>query len=277
MTTWRYVLHALTPLHVGTGEGAGLIDQPIQRDPATGHPLVPGSSTKGVLRDAARGRDVDVTAVFGPDTHNAHLHAGALRVSDARILLFPVRSDSGTFAWVTCPWVLARLLRELGPVPFAVPGAGLPKDTALRGGNSRIVLGGRSLDVDGVLPDAVVETLAAWVFPGDPWWTTALRERLVVLPDAEFTFFVEHATDVRAHIRIEADTGTVADGGLWYEESLPAETVLAGFLQAAPNGKATAEVVAQAVERFSGSRLQVGANASTGMGVCRFLAHRVSE
>jgi CRISPR-associated protein Cmr4 len=276
MTTWRYVLHALTPLHVGTGEGAGLIDQPIQRDPATGHPLVPGSSAKGVLRDAARGRDVDVTAVFGPDTRSAHLHAGALQVSDARILLFPVRSDSGTFAWVTCPWVLARLLRELGPASFAVPRPGLPKGTALREGRSPLVLGGRTLAVEGVLDDVVVVTLTRWVFPDDPWWATALRERLVVVSDAEFTFFVEHATDVRAHIRIEADTGTVADGGLWYEESLPAETILAGFLQAAPNGKATREVVARAVEGFSGGRLQVGANASTGMGVCRFLAHRVS-
>jgi CRISPR-associated protein Cmr4 len=233
---------------------------------------------KGVLRDAGRGHDLDVTAVFGPDTRSAKEHAGALRVSDARILLFPVRSDSGTFAWVTCPWVLARLFRELGLVGFQIPAPGtrVPKRTALREGAGPLVLGGRRLAVDGVLDDAVVDGIAGWVFPDEPWWANALQERMVVVPDAEFTFLVEHATDVRAHIRIDDATGTVADGGLWYEESLPAETVLAGFLQAAPTRQASGATVSSAVEAFSGGRLQVGANASTGMGLCRFLAHRVS-
>ncbi|MCI5166291.1 MAG: type III-B CRISPR module RAMP protein Cmr4, partial [Candidatus Electrothrix sp. GM3_4] len=40
----------------------------------------------------------------------------------------------------------------------------------------------------------------------------------------------ETATEVRARIRIEPGTRTVADGQLWYEENLPAETLLWGIV-----------------------------------------------
>ena len=44
-------VHALSPLHVGIGQGVGLIDLPIAREKATGLPILPGSSLKGALRD----------------------------------------------------------------------------------------------------------------------------------------------------------------------------------------------------------------------------------
>ena len=37
-------LHALSPLHAGTGQGIGAIDLPIAREKATGIPYLPGSS-----------------------------------------------------------------------------------------------------------------------------------------------------------------------------------------------------------------------------------------
>jgi CRISPR-associated protein Cmr4 len=49
-----YLLHALSPLHAGTGQAVDIVDLPIARMESTRIPLVPGSSIKGVLRDAAR-------------------------------------------------------------------------------------------------------------------------------------------------------------------------------------------------------------------------------
>ena len=46
-----YWIHALTPLHVGSGRGIGFIDLPIMREKATEYPFVPGSAVKGVLAD----------------------------------------------------------------------------------------------------------------------------------------------------------------------------------------------------------------------------------
>jgi len=47
-----YHLHALSPLHCGIGQAAGVVDLPIARSRATKLPIVPGSSLRGVLRQA---------------------------------------------------------------------------------------------------------------------------------------------------------------------------------------------------------------------------------
>ena len=54
MNTRIFHLHALSALHVGTGQSIGAIDLPIARSRATNLPLVPGSALKGVLRDEAK-------------------------------------------------------------------------------------------------------------------------------------------------------------------------------------------------------------------------------
>ena len=44
-------LQNLSALHVGTGQGVGIVDLPIARSKATNLPVVPGSGLKGILRD----------------------------------------------------------------------------------------------------------------------------------------------------------------------------------------------------------------------------------
>ncbi len=117
-------LHAQTSLHPGSGATVGAVDLPVQRERHTQWPVIPGSSLKGVLREACRrcvknppGDDPDadpwIEAMFGPSTREAAKHAGALAITDARILAFPVRSLRGVFAWVTAPGVVVRLNRDL--------------------------------------------------------------------------------------------------------------------------------------------------------------------
>src|SRR5581483_12151182 len=102
-----------TPLHAGTARGLGAVDLPIQRERTTDYPMIQGSSLKGRLRAEVTARLPErVQAIFGPPTGNASEHAGALSVGDARILLFPVRSLAGVFAWTTSVDVLARFQRD---------------------------------------------------------------------------------------------------------------------------------------------------------------------
>ena len=55
-----------------------------------------------------------INAVFGPDeTGKAGDHGGAIAFTDARILLFPVRSLVGVFAWVTSNHALKELQRYM--------------------------------------------------------------------------------------------------------------------------------------------------------------------
>src|SRR5882724_13055714 len=106
-----------TPLHAGSGTSLGVVDLPIQREKHTGFPMVQASGVKGAIR--AHARDVlgdaakdGINTVFGPDD-NASEYASALALTDARLLLFPVRSLAGVFAWTTCPTMLNRLRRVL--------------------------------------------------------------------------------------------------------------------------------------------------------------------
>ncbi len=122
--TKLYWLHALTPLHVGTGVGVGFIDLPIQREKATGWPIVPGSAVKGVLADhfgaspEARKKNDEtgrhLRAAFGiaDSEQEAGSNSGSLVFTDARLVCLPVRSLYGTFAWVSCPLALSRLSRD---------------------------------------------------------------------------------------------------------------------------------------------------------------------
>ena len=126
MLTQPYFLHALSPLHVGTGQSVEAIDLPIARMRSTGIPFVPGSSVKGVIRWERKEQLLqdEWTAVFGPDKQNAEEHAGAVVFGDARLLALPVRSLKGVFAWVTSPLLLVLAKRDLdgvSGVPTNVP------------------------------------------------------------------------------------------------------------------------------------------------------------
>src|SRR5579864_5764877 len=94
-------VHALSPLHAGTGQGVGVIDLPIAREKATGLPFLPGSSLKGALR--ARCDSKECVLVFGTATSEIDQddnQPGLAQFSDQRLLLLPIRSLMGTFAWV---------------------------------------------------------------------------------------------------------------------------------------------------------------------------------
>src|SRR5262249_35251405 len=55
---------------------------------------------------------LELDVVFGPPTAGSGKFAGALSITDARLLAFPVRSLKGVFAWASCPAVLERLQRD---------------------------------------------------------------------------------------------------------------------------------------------------------------------
>jgi CRISPR/Cas system CSM-associated protein Csm3 (group 7 of RAMP superfamily) len=73
-------------LHVGTGQGDGLIDRAIRRT-ADGQPYVPASALKGALRQTAQRlvRHLDAAASFGgmePEQHIGYRHRGDTVVSE---------------------------------------------------------------------------------------------------------------------------------------------------------------------------------------------------
>ncbi len=291
-------LHAQTSLHPGSGTALGAVDLPIQRERHTHWPLIPGTAIKGILRDrcreaaaherhggdrkAANENDKDLVAAFGPGkVDESSSHAGALAVTDARILAFPVRSLKGVFAWVTCPAVLERMHRDLilagQETPPALPQNLAPEqalcasDSPLRVEEKRLVLEEFEFQVVG---DAA--SLGEWLAQravGDDFTRARLGTHLAVLHDDDFGHFVRHATEVSARIGLDYQTKTVKEGALFYQEFLPPETLFYSLLLAhrsrSEDGPRTAEQVLAYVGRHvHGAVLQVGGDETTGKGLC---------
>lgn len=239
-----YWLHALSPTHVGTGRGVGYIDLPIDRDGVTGWPVIRASALKGVWRDWAVQQELpNIDVAFGraSDTEMQNANSGALIPTDARLVCLPVRSFHGTFAWATSPLCLQMLRRmlELAGERDGLPAAplGLAENKAHHAVETALVEGDQVFleDLDFTAQkcataDAWAGKIASGVFPGDSPWMEQFKKRFVVLPDMAFNFLCETGTEVHTRVRIDDETRTVADGALWTEEALPAETILAGIV-----------------------------------------------
>src|SRR4051812_33995854 len=107
-----FLLHAITSVHAGSGSEIGLVDLPIQREKHTGFPKIESSSLKGAIRYTLEHRlqseeeRKHFELVFGSSANQRgdnESQSSAIAFSDARVLLFPVKSMRGIFAWVTCP------------------------------------------------------------------------------------------------------------------------------------------------------------------------------
>ena len=275
MKTHPFLLHALSPLHAGTGHAADVIDLPTARYKATGIPFVPGSSIKGVLRDARRGVDPEKTeAVFGPSDDPA-AHAGAVVVGDARLLALPVRSFRGTFAWTTSPLLLTLAKRDLEEASLPIPD--IPGRGAQVASGSSVLHKDKLYLEDLDLPAAESNEATAWAqrlapfaSPGDDIFT----RRFAIVDDDTMAFLWETATQVDARVRLDGTTRTVAPGALWLEESLPPESLLIGVLAADRSRRRGVNMTPEDVRDFalpSEEVHQLGGKATTGRGRCRII------
>jgi CRISPR-associated protein Cmr4 len=295
-----YWLHVLSPTHAGIGRGVGYIDLPIDRDRVTGWPIIRGSGFKGVWADhhratkEARQANSDegrlLRAAFGSAGDDNNSNAGALIPTDAKLVCLPVRSFRGTFAWCSSSLALQMLRRtlelagvkDLSQAPndladdLAHHSVDKEKKTALKEGEHIFL---EDLDFEArECPTATAwgEKIAAWVFADDAAWQEQFQRRFVVLPDTAFDFLCETGTEVHTRVRIDDDTKTVATGALWTEESLPAETILAGIVQCdrvfQQNGARDDSIKPETLlEKFATQplTLQIGGKATIGRGQMR--------
>ncbi len=295
-----------TPLHAGTGSGFGAVDLPIQRERVSGYPLVQASGLKGALRATAlrvkpNERD-KIEVVFGPEPGRASEHAGALSSGDARLLLFPVRSLLGVFAWTTSRDALMRFCRDAkaaGLEPdWGKDQDGKPLSPTWPTGESEALVPQGECDLvpaDGNWPkplvleefafeakqDGSLAAFAEWLvksaFPQGTeydYWQKKLPRSLVVLPENAFRDFTVHSTEVVTRVQLAKNTKTVAEGP-WTEEHLPTDTFLYAPLHAsAPRKKGvlqpdTAEAVLRFVQNLNLDRVQLGGDETVGRGLVK--------
>ena len=277
-----------TPVHMGTGQSVSYVDLPIQRERHTSFPVLWSSGIKGVIRDLASRKWPDkekVELIFGPESEGSEF-ASCISITDAKILLYPVRSLRGVFAWITCPLVLRRLKDDIISV-------GLNNDLniseflnvtdgeALVFGNDLIVK-----DKDEVVLEEFVfkaekkelgglEEFLNSLLPNNEL-TSKLKEHLVIVSDNVFKDFVNYAVEVRTRIRIDQAKGTVKDGALFSEELIPSESIFYSLVFVGEpfkkDGKLNSadDVFKEVKSLFEGNVLiQLGGDETTGKGYMR--------
>jgi CRISPR-associated protein Cmr4 len=288
-------LYAISPVHMGAGSTVGVIDNPIQRERHTRHPCFAGSGIKGAVRHgfvAIGGDHALIDRLFGPEAGSSDLHAGAVSFGDAQLVAFPVRSLRNGYVYATCPQALGRANRLLALIGIQT---NWPV-TEVAQGHCRLsnpdLLSGDQLHLEAFQYQTriqekvrtLAQDLAAKGLPENPahaFFRTKLEQDLVILSDTDFTYFAENATLVEPHVRIDSETGTASEGGLFYTENLPPESLLVAPLLASvtrtgrKDDLMTAEEVMLKLRNLLDARLlQIGGDATTGRGL---VAARVLE
>ena len=283
MTHYLLYLYAESPVHTGAADSVDVLDLPIQREVATGYPVIWGQSLKGALRQAAtdaRWSEGQLEAVFGsaiqrPD-EDGGTKEGMLAVGDAQLVAMPVPTLRHTFAWLTSEIALSRLARKYRLLDLRVPelpdvrrdaGAAASDDWARA---EHEVLGpclvplGPSRD----------EKLAGWAnrIAGDALapdeafqpFERKLREDLVLVGSDIVPVLLRECTERAVRVQL-SESKTVANGP-FYSEYLPAETIMAAMLTLRGSGD-TEENRHALKGLLHGQLLQIGGDETLGKGL----------
>lgn len=284
------IMYAVTPVHAGSGKAVSAVDLPIQRERHTGWPQVQASGMKGAFRDwfyrfylsnaGVDGEDTkkqaeDLTkSVFGREESGGNGgHAGAVSITDARILAFPVRSNIAPFVWVTCPAVLKRLNRDLALCPAHLKAPSMTTENTDSEscipicGEFRqegdIVLEDMALSLSSQMSLEEIKKLFQVLIPQ--------VDRLLLISDENFSFLVKTATEVQPQIQIQHDSGTTKDGSLRYQELLPADSVLYSLVffsnERIAEQPMQAEVLCRCLKKAISTHVQVGGDMTMGRGL----------
>lgn len=279
-------LYAVSPVHTGVGQAVDIIDNPIQRERHTRHPCFAGSGIKGAVRhnwETLGGDKNDIDRLLGPDA-NKELHAGAVSFGDAQLVALPVRSLKGGYVYATCPQALARAQRLLMLAKQKTDWADVTVDDGKCLCNNNALLAGGKLHLEAFEYEAsandalkaIAGKLAALALPQNEaykFFREKLASDLILLSDTDFGYFAEYAMLVEPHVRINEKTGTADEGGFFYTENLPPESLLIaplmiGKTRTGKGEEHTADEVFQKMNTLLHAQLlQIGGDATTGRGL----------
>lgn len=270
--------YAISPVHAGSGTSTAAVDLPIQRERHTNWPHIQASGVKGAFRAHYRNNAPDsdpdmVNYIFGSDEQDGWSSekdalTSAVSFSDAKLLLFPVRSNIYPFVWVTCSSVLNRLsvdleytkTGELSPIEPVQEDDALFMGDGLETG-SRVVLEDAAVTVKEKHEQPFLKKL----FPD--------IQRILIVSDKMYAYLVGSCTEVQTQVKISSETGAAEDGALRYEELLPADSVLYAIVhyssQSPNGGELKASEIQKNLESLVTDFVQVGGDVTLGRGICQ--------
>ncbi|QUI23982.1 type III-B CRISPR module RAMP protein Cmr4 [Vallitalea pronyensis] len=250
-----------TPTHAGASVGDVGIDKPIQRERVTAIPKIESSTLKGSIRR----KTTDSDTYFGkPDCPSSII------ITDARLLFFPVRCSHGLYMYITCPYILStfhQVVIQHSKKEILSQAFMESLDNVLSG---YLYYLPRDLEEDNKLShDSHSHTfyLGDEAYIGVP--TQGMKElthlglkkmdykKIALISNEDFSYMVEHYTEITMRNRIDEETGVTNKGALFSEEYLPRHTVMYAELMDTTDKK-TFELH---------KKIQLGGNTTLGKGL----------
>ncbi|PRR79328.1 type III-B CRISPR module RAMP protein Cmr4 [Clostridium luticellarii] len=278
-------IKAITPIHAGVGQDLGIADMPIQREKHSNIPKIEASTLKGSIKsylyhklkktntnDDEKALN-EMYAIFGPE--NGNDSASLIGFTDAKLLLFPIKSAAKIFKLITCPYVLKRWVEDLKLSDNSIDDLSIDdlkvdegEAVALEGEENKIILEEyiftKAGDKTGECKKGL-ENLFKKLEDID-------KSRIILLSDSDFIELVTMYTEIITRNRITVETGVAKDTGLFTEEYLPAETVLYFTVLNAANFKADKnEDSIGYFDEHIGNVFQVGGDFTIGKGFVKRL------
>jgi CRISPR-associated protein Cmr4 len=267
-----FVITCCTNTLMGSGKSNyGVIDQLVQRDPATQIPCFNGSGIKGAVKEFchhARQQgeaEVDIKHIFGSDRLNEEeTQSGAYSFWQADMLSVPVRNNNHPFAHITSPLLLQEAADKL-----KIAGHILAKDfkalSELASGylentpavSAQALLGGSFLEDE----DIIISYEKGCAVPGS--LTKILPAPLVFVQDTVLKILTDdlHLPVIARNRLLNGESKN-----LWYEQVLPRQTRMICYIQHWNNDTHFKDFSTL----ISNNLVQLGSNASIGYGYCQF-------
>ena len=293
------------PLHPGSGDSRGAIDNAVQEEVHTGWPM---TTVKGAWRSRFRQHLVDkneagdlvvadkhqdTTSIFGRDVTSdddgSNGGDGDLVFPDARVFAFPVRSAKGVFALVTCREAVDDMVRAASlfsgiPSPYA-SGLELSYEPSvesvhfMQGSSAFTVSVGNNTSrafledlklkpvkpADGSAEAERVIKLMVWLEDYGVLDSSWL-ERLALVSGTAFSYFTRNCRMVQQRNRLNSQNKRVENGALWIEEHLPPETVLYSPVMTKPSGVPNTAAYALFKELFGTNPILMNLGGDTSTG-----------
>ena len=261
-------IRPFTNMHVGSGKNInGKVDDQIQRDVLTGHPIIHSTSLKGAFKellcDYLPAKEMEV--IFGKGDDDSSSGRGQYDFFNACLLTYPLRSNKIPYFNATSPQLINDFLRKIDIL-------GVSKDTKLYDALEKL----GSLEIekntpmvfDKKLKDAIIEYHYIKSVACDnsliksdiqKLLTEFLGTQLAIFNDEDLSLFLKNKLPVIARNYLENGQSK----NVWYEEVVPRESLFYTAVSS-PEGMT---VFYDALSNVR--QMQIGDNSTVGYGYCK--------
>ena len=260
MKTTVYTIRAITNMQPGSGEATqGVVDNFVQRDPATNYPVIFGSSVKGAIRSFMDGNQCQgINQIFGDNDKQ-----GSYRFFSAQLIAIPLRSNKKPYYLAVSPGIAKQILEIFDTLCFKPDDKLREELKCLKNLNNF-----NNPLVEHNINNLVIEDFEHFGGLNDCDLTELKKllhadNNIVVLPDDKFNEIVNNE-NLPVIARNHLENGQSKN--LWYEQVIPRFSVFIMPLMYPEND----QYFTSFDSKLTSNIVQIGGNATVGYGYTKF-------